>query len=238
MDHLTASLKVLYDKVIQYITPNVSNDTTPTTPTTPTTIITSDISSSNIIIENEPSFIDCSTSDIDPVTNLCNQNDRLFKKIPYLTQLKWFFNEPTYITKNIYLGSSHNAANKKLLDDKNIKYIINVTNEIDNYYPTDITYINYKLNDNNAEHIIHHLEDSYKKIKQFQSNNNGNILVHCFMGASRSATIVAYYLIRENNIEPLDAYLYLKEKRDLVNPTILFYKDLTKSIKNNKKIIN
>jgi protein-tyrosine phosphatase len=58
------------------------------------------------------------------------------------------------------------------------------------------------------------------------------------MGASRSATIVAYYLIRENNIEPLDAYLYLKEKRELVNPTILFYKDLTKSLKNNKKIFN
>jgi protein-tyrosine phosphatase len=223
MDFFNASLKVIYDKVVYYIVSPNTNDTQNTQ---------NRIDKVDKLIDKEPTFIELSTSDIDPNTNLCNQSDRLFKKMPYVMQLKWFFNEPTYITNNIYLGSSHNAANKKLLNDKNIKYIINVTNEIDNYYPNDFTYVNYKLNDNNEEPIIQHLEDAYKKIKKFQKNNNGNILVHCFMGASRSATIVAYYLIRENNLQPMEAYLYLKEKRDLVNPTILFYKDLKNIVKN------
>ena len=220
----------MYDKVRYYIVSPNNNNTTNYNESK-NNESKNNLEKDSKLIDKEPTFIECSTSDIDPNTNLCNQNNRLFKKMPYIIQLKWFFNDPTYIVNNIYLGSSHNAANKKLLNDKNIKYIINVTNEIDNYYPNDFTYVNYRLNDNNEEPIIHYLEDSYKKIKSFQKNNNGNILVHCFMGASRSATIVAYYLIRENNMEPKEAYLYLKEKRDLVNPTILFYKDLKNIIK-------
>jgi protein-tyrosine phosphatase len=155
----------------------------------------------------------------------------------YIEQLSWFYGEPTYIKNKIYLGSSFNAANKSMLDRHNIKYIINITAEINNYYPNDITYVNYKMYDNNKEPIIHFLEDSYKKIKQFQQNNDGNILIHCFMGASRSATLVAYYLMREFNIDPYYAYRLLKKRRKLVNPTRLLYNDL-KRIKKCIKQLN
>ena len=48
------------------------------------------------------------------------------------------------------------------------------------------------------------------------------------MGASRSATILAYYLIKENGMNVKEAYDFLKNKRNLVNPTYKFYKDLYK----------
>ena len=35
----------------------------------------------------------------------------------------------------IYLGSEWNAANKKELDSNQISHILNVTKEIDNFYP-------------------------------------------------------------------------------------------------------
>jgi protein-tyrosine phosphatase len=49
------------------------------------------------------------------------------------------------------------------------------------------------------------------------------------MGASRSATILAYYLIREKGYTPIDSYNYIKSKRNLVNPTHKLFRDLSKS---------
>jgi protein-tyrosine phosphatase len=48
------------------------------------------------------------------------------------------------------------------------------------------------------------------------------------MGASRSATILAYYLIREKGFTPLESYTFIKNKRSLINPTHKLFKDLSK----------
>ena len=59
-------------------------------------------------------------------------------------------------------------------------------------------------------------------------NNRGkNILIHCFMGASRSASVVIYYLMKKYNYGLNEAVMFCKNKRELVNPTILFYNELS-----------
>jgi hypothetical protein len=226
MEYLTSTFKVAYDKLSNLIMPaTISNFTM------------LQITKENMLINKQPEALEniiCNIDNInddinyDQYIDLSGSNIRLFPTMPYIEQLSWFYGEPTYIKNKIYLGSSFNAANKSMLDKHNIKYIINITAEINNYYPNDIVYVNYKMYDNNKEPILYFLEDSYKKIKQFQENNNGNILIHCFMGASRSATIVAYYLMREFNLEPYHAYKLLKKRRNLVNPTKLLYNDLKK----------
>ena len=87
------------------------------------------------------------------------------------------------------------------------------------------------------ESIGEYLEKAYQNIKKYQRDNpDGNILVHCYMGASRSATIVLYYLMKEMKNESGDpvthkeALEYLKSKRPVVNPTHRFTKDLGKSM--------
>ena len=62
-----------------------------------------------------------------------------------------FFNDPVHIIDNIYLGNAYNAANYNNLKDLNIKIIINVTKEIQNYYPEDFHYYNIKIMDTNNE---------------------------------------------------------------------------------------
>lgn len=151
---------------------------------------------------------------------------RIYTKLPKLTQLAWFFGYPSYIKDKIYLGSAFNAATKSTLDVLNIKYIINVTDKIENYFPDFYEYETYIISDNNQQHIIPYLESSYKKIKEFQKKNKGNILIHCVMGASRSASIVCYYLMREYNFDPEKIYHAMKLKRECVNPTNIFYNDL------------
>ncbi len=251
MEYITSTFKVAYDKISNLIMPTTISNITmlPVTKETfnSTIINTQPMPENNICYINSIDNTDNSNNsnnsigiantndiNIDEHIDLTDSRVRIFQTMPYIEQLLWFYGEPTYIKNKIYLGSSFNAANKSMLNKHNIKYIINITAEINNYYPNDITYVNYKMYDNNKETILHFLEDSYKKIKQFQQNNDGNILIHCFMGASRSATLVAYYLIREFNIDPYYAYKLLKKRRKLVNPTKLLYNDL----KRIKKCIN
>lgn len=151
---------------------------------------------------------------------------RIYQKLPKLTQLQWFFGYPTYIKDNIFLGSAFNAATKSTLDALNIKYIINITDKIENYFPESYTYELYILEDNDRQHIIPYLEQTYVKIKEFQQKNDGNILIHCVMGASRSASVVCYYIMREYNFNPTDIFHAMKLKRECVNPSYTFYNDL------------
>jgi protein-tyrosine phosphatase len=57
----------------------------------------------------------------------------------------------------------------------------------------------------------------------------GNILIHCYMGASRSASIVIYYLMKSKNYDFDEALDYIIKKRPHVNPTFKMAKDLAKS---------
>ena len=155
-----------------------------------------------------------------------NERHRIFDTIPMMTQFKTFMYNPTYIMDNIYLGSAYNASNKELLQSYNIRYIINITNEISNHFPDDFVYFNFKIQDNNKDRLYDFLEESYQKIKEFQKNNDGAILVHCFMGASRSATVVAHYIIKEHDYTPDLAIVFIKEKRIIVNLTNRLYNDL------------
>jgi protein-tyrosine phosphatase len=227
MEYLTASLKVLYDRVFILFNSRDIPD-----------FVTAESE------KEEKEYIDKEYIDKEDINNIGNiivktepylkqdlvslNNNRIYDQLSTIQQISWFFTEPTHIIDNIYIGSAHNAANKNLLDRLQIKYVINVTAEITNYFEDEIEYANYTICDDNKQSIFNYLDESYTKIKQFQRKNNGFILIHCFMGASRSATILAHYLIKEKKMDVKGAYDFLKNKRNLVNPTHKFYKELYK----------
>ena len=162
---------------------------------------------------------------------------RFYSRISTYNQLISFFEPPTHIIDNIYLGNAYNAAYYYELKKNNIKMIINVTQEISQYYPDYFKYHQYELYDNNHDNIKEYLDDAYKNIKSFQENNDGNILIHCFMGASRSASVVLYYLTKENINEETnelftldEALIFLKSKRPIVNPANKLLEDLKEAI--------
>ena len=59
-----------------------------------------------------------------------------------------------------------------------------------------------------------------------EENPQKNIFVHCFMGSSRSATIIIAYLIKYHKYGLRDALNYVKEKREVVNLNQDFFKQL------------
>lgn len=162
-------------------------------------------------------------------------NSRIYPEVGYYDEYTTFFSYPTYICDNIYLGSAFNAASYDTLQELDIKVVLNITKEITNHYPDDITYLRYDIYDNNKHSIEKHLEESYQDIKHHQENTEGNILVHCYMGRSRSVSVILYYLMmtkKKDNGDSFtfdDAMKFVKDKRPIINPTFRFTKDLARS---------
>lgn len=159
---------------------------------------------------------------------------RIEPKLPWYRQYSWFYYSPTEIINNLYLGSSFNAFDIEELNNKNINTIINVTQEIDNYHQenTNITYHKYPIKDNNLDDITEILENSYQVIDEHLERGDV-ILVHCYMGASRSASVVIYYLMKKFNLGYESAKTMVCTKRQLVNLSKKFdqtLKDLESSI--------
>ena len=70
-------------------------------------------------------------------------------------------------------------------------------------------------------------------------NDSGIVFVHCFAGASRSATIVIAYLMKERGMSLREAYRFVKSKRCFINPNEGFVKQLQrfeKSLKGRKSV--
>ncbi len=142
---------------------------------------------------------------------------------------KNLFIEPTKIVDNLYLGNAYNASNFNQLDEFNITSILNITNEIPNYFEEDenFDYIKISIDDINKESIINHLDIALKFLNETKKEKpNQNVLVHCYMGSSRSASIILAYLIKYYHLTLEDALKLLKEKRPVVNINVDFWKDL------------
>ena len=50
--------------------------------------------------------------------------------------------------------------------------------------------------------------------------------MHCFGGISRSATIVIAYMMKKEMMNLEEAFNYVKERRDIINPNDGFIKKL------------
>ena len=142
---------------------------------------------------------------------------------------KNLFIEPTKMVDNIYLGNAYNASNFNQLDEFNITTIINVTNEIPNYFEEleEFSYLNIPIDDTNSNTLL----SFFDKINEYIKNNERektktNILIHCYMGSSRSATIIIAYLIKKYNFSLQQALELVKEKRPVVNINTKFWNDL------------
>jgi atypical dual specificity phosphatase len=160
-------------------------------------------------------------------------SERILPDIGMINKYYEFYQPPTHIIDNIYLGSAFNAASYQVLKDNNIKMIINVTKSLSNYHENtnEFIYKKYPIYDDNEASIQGYLNSTLSDILSFQKQNylqnkSDNILVHCFMGASRSASIVINYLMLVKNMSFDDALKFIHKKRIVVNPTKKYESDL------------
>uniref|UniRef100_A0A4W6CQ68 Protein phosphatase Slingshot homolog 1 n=1 Tax=Lates calcarifer TaxID=8187 RepID=A0A4W6CQ68_LATCA len=131
----------------------------------------------------------------------------------------------TLIFDHVYLGSEWNASNLEELRDCGVGYILNVTREIDNFFPGMFSYHNVRVYDEDATDLLAHWNDTYNFIVKAKKNNS-KCLVHCKMGVSRSASTVIAYAMKEYSWSLEKAYNFVKQKRSIAQPNAGFMRQL------------
>jgi protein-tyrosine phosphatase len=136
---------------------------------------------------------------------------------------------PTEILPGIYLGNAYNASNYKTIERLNIKTIINVSKEIPNFFEknTTIKYLQIPIKDDSENHITEFIRPTLEFLNLHEPyDENKSILIHCYMGSSRSASIVLLYLIYKYQYSYNAALELLLSKRPIVNINTNFLKDI------------
>ncbi|XP_056384762.1 protein phosphatase Slingshot homolog 1 [Hyla sarda] len=132
----------------------------------------------------------------------------------------------SHIFDYLYLGSEWNASNLEELNKAGVGYILNVTREIDNFFPGLFAYHNIRVYDEECTDLLSHWNDAYNFINKAKKNHS-KCLVHCKMGVSRSASTVIAYAMKEYGWSMEKAYSYVKQKRSVARPNAGFMRQLS-----------
>ncbi|XP_046680249.1 protein phosphatase Slingshot isoform X3 [Homalodisca vitripennis] len=147
----------------------------------------------------------------------------------------------TEIFPHVYLGSEWNASNLEELNKNGVCHILNVTREIDNFFPGMFDYMNVRVYDDEKTDLLKHWDDTYKYINKAQTQGS-KVLVHCKMGVSRSASVVIAYAMKAYNWDFKKALEYVQQKRNCIKPNTNFisqletYQGILDAMKNKEKL--
>lgn len=122
-----------------------------------------------------------------------------------------------------------------------VRHILNVTREIDNFFPGMFTYLNVRVYDDEKTDLLKHWDDTFKYITKAKKEGS-KVLVHCKMGVSRSASVVIAYAMKAYNWDFSQAWKHVKEKRNCIKPNNSFllqletYQGILDAMKNKEKL--
>ncbi|XP_003389465.1 PREDICTED: protein phosphatase Slingshot homolog 2-like [Amphimedon queenslandica] len=133
--------------------------------------------------------------------------------------------EPSKIHEYLYLGTEWNASNLLELKEMGVEYILNMTKEIDNFYPESFKYKTIRVYDLPESELLKHWDDTYKFIKEVKERKS-KLLVHCKMGISRSAATVIAYTMKEYRMSLEDALSFVRSQRSCIKPNHGFMSQL------------
>uniref|UniRef100_A0A5B7B862 Putative dual specificity protein phosphatase PHS1 n=2 Tax=Davidia involucrata TaxID=16924 RepID=A0A5B7B862_DAVIN len=129
--------------------------------------------------------------------------------------------KPSSISGNLFIGGALAARSVYTLQHLGITHILCLcSNEIgqsDSQYPELFEYKNFSICDNEDTNISNIFEEVHDFIDHVEQTG-GKVLVHCFEGRSRSATLVIAYLMLRKNFTLLEAWNTLKRVHRRAQP--------------------
>jgi len=133
------------------------------------------------------------------------------------------------IVPRLYLSGYYAAIDEKQMSTLGVTHIISILD----WTPDLLAFIlpenrlHIALDDIPNADILARLDDTTQFIKAALEENTTNVvLIHCFMGISRSATVVCAYLISTKGMTAMEAINFAQSKRTIVSPNNGFRKQL------------
>ena len=141
--------------------------------------------------------------------------------------------QATEIIPGLFIGNRKAAMNNRFFKQNNITVVINCTKDQSFLRANDNikrSQIRLAVDDDLSTVEIHKLYKYLMNITELIHKHMMNfkgVLVHCYAGIQRSATVVAAYLMRYGNIDQKKAIELIKSKRTICfTPFVNFTKAL------------
>ena len=130
----------------------------------------------------------------------------------------------------LFLSGSTIAEDLDELEQHNITHIVNVTDKLPNtfeHFRNDVnelqfTYHKIPIPDSPLINITEYFPGAFEFIHSAITTGK-RVLVHCFAGKSRSASVIIGYLMKYHNMRFEEAFTYVKHIRPSIDPNIGFY---------------
>lgn len=119
------------------------------------------------------------------------------------------------ILDHVLLGGYQQSQDGIGLEYMQVTHVLNCARELPNCFPETLTYLKLNFLDNNEQNILSRFEDAFEFLDGCYEEN-GICLVHCQQGKSRSASIVAAYLIARRGLSFNVAIERIKAVRPIV----------------------
>lgn len=136
---------------------------------------------------------------------------------------------PCLLTNYPYLaiGSIGAAYSLTALQSHHITHILTLSPVCRVKYPDKFHYLKHSISDNCSTNIFLILDSCFEFIEQARLTH-GRVLIHCFQGISRSATILSAYLMKYHQLSLEEALQAIREVRPIVQPNATFILSLKK----------
>jgi hypothetical protein len=153
---------------------------------------------------------------------------------PIINSVWGSYFEISEIIPGVYISDFSAACETEKLKDLGITHIVTVLAGVSEMYPDKFKYYTIDICDRKYADLTPYFDPCSEFIDE-AIKNGGKVLVHCQRGASRSATIVAAYLISKKDYTCDKAINLMKERRTCVNPNDGFVQQLSEYEESKKK---
>lgn len=129
----------------------------------------------------------------------------------------------TEVEPSLFLGSMYDALDVALVGKLSVTHTVNATRA--RLPANGVDRLDVPIEDDPGEDIYKH----FSRVCSFTNAAlcaGGRVLVHCEQGVSRSATLVAAFLVQSASIPAKEAMVRLKERRPMVCPNLGFLQAL------------
>lgn len=144
---------------------------------------------------------------------------------------------PFMIFDWLYLGNSLNSQDLKYLQKNFFGAILNCALECPNSFPGKFEYKKLALCDTIRTNIKIYFDEVSDFIENIRKQNK-KILIHCYMGRSRSVACIIAYMIKYKGYSFESAHSYIRSKKSDIGPNSGFISQLRlyeQELKNRKK---
>jgi protein-tyrosine phosphatase len=125
------------------------------------------------------------------------------------------------IEQGVFIGDIASAFNVDELKRLRITHVVTAILGVAPQFPKDFVYMTVPIRDVESEDIKSHLPKTTQFIDDAVSSG-GKVLIHCVCGISRSATIVAAWVMSKHGYTVEETLQILKTRRECVDPNPAF----------------